>query len=62
MAIIAYMSFKMLCMVFEINTAIKNTKNILLCAYWPSSATVLSSEAASREEGKICFFFSIAIA
>ena len=40
---------------------IKKTKNILLCAYRPLSAVMLSSEAASQVGGKICIIFFMGI-
>ena len=47
--------------VWNENIAIKKTKNILLCAYWPLSDAMLSSKVANQEEDKIRFFFFIAI-
>ena len=48
-------------MVFETKILqLKKQQNMLLCAYWPLSATMLTSEAANQEEDKICFFFFIA--
>ena len=56
------LSFKMFCEVFETKILqLKRPKNILLCAYWPLSDAMLSSEVANQEEDKICFFFFIAI-
>ena len=42
------------------NIAIKNTKNILLKAYWSFSAALLSSKAANLKKDKIRFFFFVA--
>ena len=52
----------MLCMVFATKILqLKKQKNILLCAYWPLSAALLSSKAANHKEDKIRFFFFVAI-
>ena len=48
-------------MVFETKILqLKKQQNMLLCAYWPLSATMLTSEAANQEEDKICIFFFVA--
>ena len=55
-------SFKMFSVVFETKILqLKGQKNILLCAYWPLHAAMLSSETAIQEEDKICSLFFIAI-